>query len=294
MNALQPPFAPTQSSSADPDPGFADADAGAATVILALETSTEYCSVALLSVFAACTELPSFDAAQAPAGVRCWYRHIHTGAVSSTQLLPAVQALFEAAQLPLAACSAIAFGAGPGSFTGLRTATGVAQGLAFGLGVPVVPVGTLMACAEAAHAADAGAARVLAALDARMAQAYWASYEWDPAGAALGWRVLQTESLDAPQAIAAPAPPFTLAGNAAQAFGADLTLAVSAAAVAAQALPHALPVAILGWRAWRAGLTLPAALAAPLYVRDKVAQTIEERAAAKAQALAAAPADALR
>jgi len=225
--------------------------------------------------------LPPFGPDQVPPGVRAYYRHTHTGAVSSTQLLPAVQAVFEEAGLTLAACTAIAFGAGPGSFTGLRTATGVAQGLAFGLGVPVLPVPTLMACAEAARAADPYTECVLAALDARMDEAYWAVYAWQQSDVAAGWQTLQAESLDAPQAISAPARAFTLAGNAAQAFGTRLAAAAQAVALVGSALPHALPVAVLGWRAWRAGLSVPASQAAPLYVRDKVAQTTEERAAAK-------------
>ena len=294
MNAIKLNLAPIERPHANDN----TMTAGGPTVILALETSTEYCSVALLIVPAELAQLPSFGAnavqeggalsAELPAGLRAFYRHELTGAVSSTLLLPAVQALFARAGLPLSACTAIAFGAGPGSFTGLRTATGVAQGLAFALQVPVIPVGTLMACAEAARAADPELGCVLAALDARMDEAYWALFAVD-ADAAMGWRVLQSESLDAPQALAVliepllpPGQAFTLAGNAAAAFGERLSAAAQARALAALALPHALPVAVLGWRAWRAGLALPADQAAPLYVRDKVAQTTEERAAAKA------------
>ena len=294
MNVIQPSLAPVE----DPTAVASSTVAHAPTVILALETSTEYCSVALLIVPAELVCLPSLRPAveglppDLPAGVRVFCRHEHTGAVSSTLLLPAVQALFKQAGLALSACSAIAFGAGPGSFTGLRTATGVAQGLAFALQIPVVAVGTLMACAEAAHAADPDAACVLAALDARMDQVYWALFAAD-AETALGWRVLQSESLDAPQAVEAQVASrlssmpqaFTLAGNAAAAFGPRLSVAAQARTLAELALPHAVPVALLGWRAWRAGLALPAEQAAPLYVRDKVAQTTAEREAAKAQRL---------
>ena len=267
--------------------GAAHARAHGPAVVLALETSTEYCSVALLVVPSACTGLAPFGPTAVPPGVRVYLRHNRTGAVSSTQLLPDVQAVFAEAELPLAACSVVAFGAGPGAFTGLRTATGVAQGLAFGLGVPVVPVATLMACAEAARAVDPLADCVLAALDARMDEVYWALYEWQPTGP-LGWHALQGVALSAPQALAAPPRPYVLAGNAATAFGARLPAAAHAVHVADTALPHALPVAVLGWRAWRAGLALPAEQAAPLYVRDKVAQTTEERAAARAQTASAA------
>src|ERR1700748_776661 len=95
------------------------------TVLLALDTSTEFCSVALLS--------DDHVAGEAGSAPRLWVRHEQTGAGFSTRLLPAIRELFEEAGLALADCHAIAFGSGPGSFTGLRTATGVAQGLAFGV-----------------------------------------------------------------------------------------------------------------------------------------------------------------
>jgi tRNA threonylcarbamoyladenosine biosynthesis protein TsaB len=209
------------------------------TVLLALDTSTEFCSVALLSV----TTDPSGETSAEPC---VWVRHEQTGAVSSTRLLPAIRELFDEAGVSLADCDAIAFGSGPGSFTGLRTATGVAQGLAFGLNLPVVPVSTLLACAESARLRDPSATRVLAALDARMDEIYWADYAWDAAQGE--WRAVQTASLDAPERLVLPDEPFTLAGNAAAAFGARL----------------------------------PAVAAAPEYVRDKVAQTTAERTAEKA------------
>ncbi|NIF89391.1 tRNA (adenosine(37)-N6)-threonylcarbamoyltransferase complex dimerization subunit type 1 TsaB [Burkholderia sp. Cy-637] len=246
------------------------------TVLLAIDTSTEFCSVALIA---------ASDAAPASTAPRLWFRHDETGAVSSTRVLPAVRELLDEAGFTLADCAAIAFGAGPGSFTGLRTATGVAQGLAFGRGLPVVPIGTLAACAEHArlNALAAGAAaptRVLAALDARMDEAYWADYAWDEAAG--DWRTLQPAAPDAPGLLVAPAEPFTLAGNAAAAFGERLPLAALAAQVDGAALPHAVPVAQLALRAFRAGRVVPADQAAPEYVRNKVAQTTAERLAERA------------
>ncbi|MBV8261958.1 MAG: tRNA (adenosine(37)-N6)-threonylcarbamoyltransferase complex dimerization subunit type 1 TsaB, partial [Paraburkholderia sp.] len=227
------------------------------TVLLALDTSTEYCSVALLRVAAggaassASVTRACSTGLESGSEVSVWLRHEATGAVSSTRLLPAIGELFDEAGLTLADCDAIAFGAGPGSFTGLRTATGVAQGLAFGLDIPVVPVGTLLVCAESARLRDPAATRVLAALDARMDEAYWADYAWD---AATGdWRTLQAASLDAPERIVAPGEPFTLAGNAATAFGARLTAAAAARTIDGEALPHALPLAHVALRAYRAG-----------------------------------------
>ena len=99
--------------------------------ILALDTSTEYCSVALLH------------------GDAMALREERAGQRHSELLLPMIDLLLAGAGLPLASLDGIAFGAGPGSFTGLRIACGVAQGLALGAGVPVVPVGTLLALAHA-------------------------------------------------------------------------------------------------------------------------------------------------
>ena len=243
------------------------------TVLLALDTSTEFCSAALVSA--------SVDAAGQPtAEPRVWIRHEQTGAVSSTRLLPAIRELFAEAGLALADCDAIAFGSGPGSFTGLRTATGVAQGLAFGLNLPVVPIGTLLVCAESARLRDPSATRVLAALDARMDEIYWADYAWDDTQRE--WRTVQTASLDAPERLVLPDVPFTLAGNAAAAFGERLPAAAAARSIDGEALPHALPLAYAALRAFRAGRTVPADQAAPEYVRDKVAQTTAERMADKA------------
>jgi tRNA threonylcarbamoyladenosine biosynthesis protein TsaB len=249
------------------------------TVLLALDTSTEFCSVALLLADAG--PMPGAVAAHyANGSAHVWIRHEATGAVSSTRLLPAIRELFDDARLALSDCDAIAFGAGPGSFTGLRTATGAAQGLAFGLGVPVVPVGTLLVCAEAARLRDAEASRVLAVLDARMDEVYWADFAFE---AETGdWRTIHGASLDAPDALVLPDAPFTLAGNAAEAFGERLPALAAARRVDREALPHALPLALAGLRALRAGRTVPPDQAAPEYVRDKVAQTTAERLEARA------------
>jgi tRNA threonylcarbamoyladenosine biosynthesis protein TsaB len=243
------------------------------TVLLALDTSTEFCSVALLSAAAD-------TAGHARPEARTWVRHEKTGAVSSTRLLPAIRELFDEAGLTLAHCNAIAFGSGPGSFTGLRTATGAAQGLAFGLDLPVVPVSTLLVCAESARRRDPSATRVLAALDARMDEVYWADYAWDDVEG--DWRTVQTASLDTPERLVLPDEPFTLAGNAAAVFAARLPATAAARSVDHEALPHALPLAYAALRAFHAGRSVPADQAAPEYVRNKVAQTTAERAAEKA------------
>ena len=134
------------------------------------------------------------------------------GAQASATLIPLVQSLLAEAGLRLRELDAIAFGRGPGSFTGLRTACSVAQGLGFGAGVPLLPVDTLLAVAEEARHRF-GAQQVLAVLDARMEQVYSAAYDLRTQPAP----VVQPQ-LSAPGELVLP-PGFVLAGNAFQAYG---------------------------------------------------------------------------
>ena len=168
---------------------------------------------------------------------------------------------------------AIVFGRGPGSFTGLRTACSVAQGLAFGAGTPVLPVDTLLAIAEEARFA-AGFERVVAVLDARMDEVYWGAYVHEHGA----WRREGGIGLGRPESVAVPAG-WVLAGNAFDAYPARLP----ADAPRAQVLPTASALLRLAPAMLAAGLAVPAAGALPLYIRDKVAQTTAERAAARAE-----------
>ncbi|WP_354682348.1 tRNA (adenosine(37)-N6)-threonylcarbamoyltransferase complex dimerization subunit type 1 TsaB [Cupriavidus necator] len=236
--------------------------------ILAVETSTEWCSVAL-------------GRAVAGAGIECLVRHEHTGARSSARVLPAAGELLAEAGIALADCAAIAFGAGPGSFTGLRTACGVAQGLAFGAELPVVPVNTLMACAERVREAGLPAdTAVLVALDARMDEAYSSAFRWD--AAANEWVELTPMQVGAPETLALPESEFWLAGNASAVFGERLAGIARASRVLPEAMPHAQPMVAIALRALARGEAIDAEQAMPIYLRDKVAQTIAEREAAAA------------
>ena len=129
--------------------------------LLAFDTSTEAMSIAVAH------------------GAQLWQHTGAGGAQASSTLIPAIQALMAQAGLRLEQLDAIAFGRGPGSFTGLRTACSVAQGLAYGAKVPLLPVDTLLAVAEEARHAF-GAQQVVAALDARMEQVYAARYDFAP------------------------------------------------------------------------------------------------------------------
>ena len=193
------------------------------------------------------------------------------GARASSTLIPAIQDLLARAGLRLTDLDAIVFGRGPGSFTGLRTACSVAQGLAFGAGVPVLAVDTLVAVAEDAHQRE-GVQQVVAVLDARMDEVYSACY-----GRRAGqWRQQGETVLSPPEALSVP-PGWALAGNAFAAYGARLP----AAAARIEALPSAAALLRVAPMLIGAGQAGPAANATPLYIRDKVAQTTAERAAAR-------------
>lgn len=224
--------------------------------VLAIDTSTERASVAVMR------------------GAARWESEAPGGAAASATVLPAVLRILEQAGLRPAALDAIAFGRGPGSFTGLRTACSVAQGLAFGAGVPLLPVDTLMTLAEIARG-TVGATRVTALLDARMGEVYFAHYEWREGV----WERDGEPGLAAPERIPLRSG-WTLAGDVFDAMGADFL----PGAVRVPAHPHATALLDLA-PAWteRHG-TVPADAALPLYVRDKVARTTAERAAAAATA----------
>jgi len=194
------------------------------------------------------------------------------GAQASATLIPAIRSLLAQAGVTLAQLDAIVFGRGPGSFTGIRTACSVAQGLSFGSGVPVLPVDTLLAIAEAARV-DAGATDVTALLDARMDEVYWSRYVHD----GQVWRAARAIALAAPQDVEAP-PQGVLAGNVFGPYGERLPAGLRRI----EAKPTAGALIRLAPGLIAAGYAVPAAGATPLYIRDKVAQTTEERAAARA------------
>ncbi|MDD0839354.1 tRNA (adenosine(37)-N6)-threonylcarbamoyltransferase complex dimerization subunit type 1 TsaB [Curvibacter sp. HBC61] len=208
-------------------------------------------------------------------GEAVWAESAPGGAQSSATLIPALLALLQQANLRLDQLDAIVFGSGPGSFTGLRTACSVAQGLALGANLPVLPVSTLLAVAEEARHQH-GATRVLAALDARMDEVYHAAFEWT-GGADPAWQAPADFSLGAPESLQLPAG-WVLAGTAAQAYPGRVAGGDSALNV----LPTASALLRLAPALWRAGHAVRADEALPLYIRDKVAKTTLEREAEKA------------
>ena len=255
---------------------------------LALETSTDTLSLAVAR------------------GTQTWTHTSAGGALTSTHMIPQTLALLKEAGLALTDLQAVVFGRGPGAFTGLRTACSVAQGLAFGADLPVLPVDTLLAVAEEARAVNAltGATpvtRVLAVMDARMEQVYVAAYEFTPNIADTAreanqmhgtWRCVQEPELHSPESLHWPADwtndaaqtashVFIAAGNAWPVYAGRWPAALTAPQV--MALPTAAALLRLAPAAWAAGEAVPPEEALPLYIRDKVAQTTDERMLIKAQ-----------
>jgi tRNA threonylcarbamoyladenosine biosynthesis protein TsaB len=224
-------------------------------LILALETSTENGSCALWH-----------DGA-----VR--ERMCPPGRPHSETLLPLVRELMDEAGIGFARLDGIAFGAGPGAFTGLRIACGITQGLAVAAGKPVVPV-----CGLKALAAGSEAPRAIALLDARMNEVYGAAYVADGGG---DYRLEGAIVVSPPDSVPLPAGAGWVAvGNGAAAY-AGLAARLSRAGIplAGPAWPTAALVAGVGARTLARGAGIDPALAAPLYVRDKVAKTVAERLA---------------
>ena len=238
---------------------LAPSKTAAPPLVLALDTATERMAVALA----------------APGGP--WCVDAPGGAAASATLLPEVQRLLGAAGLMPAALDFIAYGRGPGAFTGLRTACAVAQGLGYGLNRPLLGIDSLMIVAEDARAQAAGREgfSVGVAMDARMEEAYAAAYRWQDGA----WQMLL-----APALYTLPALNAAWAGLALQALGGTAWLAFGSrlvpppgATLWPQEQGRAAALLRLAVQAAAAGEGVAAADALPLYLRDKVASTTAER-----------------
>jgi tRNA threonylcarbamoyladenosine biosynthesis protein TsaB len=242
--------------------------------LLAFDTSTDGMSIAV-----------SRDDGVA-AGL--WQQRGEGGAKASTNLVPGVLDLMRLSGMVLGELDAICFGCGPGSFTGLRTACSVAQGLAFGANVLVLPVNSLLAVAEDARytaLSTAESGQVTALLDARMDEIYTATFAFE-AGV---WTDLQPATLLKPEGVTLPHPragEAVAAGNAFAVYGERL-INLPTGAVRIHALPQATAMLRLAPQLLAAGKAVSAEHALPTYIRDKVAQTTAERAAIKAAQAAA-------
>ena len=218
------------------------------TTLLALDTATEACSVALLhdgQVLSHYEVIPRLHA---------------------QRLLPMIQTLLSEAGIALSAVDALAFGRGPGAFTGVRIAVGVVQGLAFALERPVLPVSTLATIAQRAYR-EQGTEQVAVAIDARMDEVYWGCYRAQQGEMQLAG----SEAVLPPEQVSLPR------GSEGQWFGAGTgwgygaRLAVQPSAREATLIPHALDLLTLAGFAWQRGEAVEADQAQPIYLRDNVA-----------------------
>lgn len=221
--------------------------------LLAFDTSTEWCTAALW-----------LDGEVRAASVQAGQTH-------SRILLPMVQGLLNEAGLTLAGLDGLAYGKGPGAFTGLRIACSVAQGLAMGADLPVLGVVTLEAMAE-----ETAGDRVVACLDARMGQIYGALLQ------RVGghWVALEGPALYRPEDAPLPAEGEWIGcGSAFAAYPEALGVRYRGRLVAtrAEVIPHARSIARLAAAAFERGEGLPAEAAEPYYLRDKVALKRSER-----------------
>ncbi|QOL14739.1 tRNA (adenosine(37)-N6)-threonylcarbamoyltransferase complex dimerization subunit type 1 TsaB [Dickeya dianthicola] len=223
------------------------------TRILALDTATEACSVALWndgeihSLFEVCPRE-------------------HT-----QRVLPMVQQLLAEHGTALSQLDALAFGRGPGSFTGVRIGIGIAQGLALGADLPLLGVSTLATLAQGAHRLT-GASRVLTAIDARMGEVYWASYERDERGS---WQGEASEAVLAPvqvQSLAASLNGgWATAGTGWQTYPDLLVHPDIVLNHTEMLLPQAQDMLPLAWRLWTSGGAVRVEQAEPRYLRNEVA-----------------------
>jgi tRNA threonylcarbamoyladenosine biosynthesis protein TsaB len=226
--------------------------------ILALDAATEACSVSLWC-----------DGAEIG-------RSSESGRSSAAQILSMIDECLAEAQLRLAALDAIAASIGPGAFTGVRISVAVAQGLAFGADLPVIPITTLEALAF--QILQTEGSRAMACLDARMGEVYWGCFAAD---AVQGLRASNAPAVSPPQNVVLPP------DGAYQGIGRGFSVYPGLAALPgmqldaafSQSLPQAREMARLGALRFALGGAVDPALLNPLYLRDKVALTIAERAA---------------
>ena len=229
--------------------------------LLAVDTSTDFCSVAAIR------------------GEALFARHERAGQRHAERILDMVDQVLVEARLEFAQIQGIAYGAGPGSFTGLRIAAGVTQGLALARGIGVVGIGTLLALAEEAAeeaAQEAAGSRIIACLDAHKGEVYHAAYR--RAGA--GWEEVSAPGVYRPEAVPlVPGENWIGCGDGFAAYRELLAarLGERVSAVRPEAAPTARAVLKLAMPRFAAGEAKDAAAAVPVYLRDKVALKTSER-----------------
>ncbi|EPF2930184.1 tRNA (adenosine(37)-N6)-threonylcarbamoyltransferase complex dimerization subunit type 1 TsaB [Vibrio navarrensis] len=221
--------------------------------ILAIDTATENCSVALL------------------VGEQVFSRSEVAPRDHTKKVLPMVDEVLQEAGLTLHDLDALAFGRGPGSFTGVRIGIGIAQGLAFGADLPMIGISTLAAMAQGSYRQN-GATHVATAIDARMNEVYWGRYQRQEDGR---WQNVDDECVIPPADLAAQLSPdaqtWTTAGTGWDAYSdalGALTISVEKGDIL---YPDAQDIVVLASHEWAAGNTVAVEESSPVYLRDNVA-----------------------
>jgi len=216
--------------------------------ILAIDTATEACSAALY-LEGSCTEVFEIIPRQ------------HT-----ERVLPMVDELLNSADLSLSRLDAIAFNSGPGSFTGVRVATSVTQGLAFSADLPVIPVSSLAALAQLAYRED-NQEKVLSAIDARMSEMYWGCYQLES-----GLMQLVDSEQVSPVTAVIKEGEWHCRGSGWDTFHTELqqSTQVNISSYATESFPHAQDIAVLAADLYKQGKLVTAEQAIPSYIRDEV------------------------
>ena len=235
--------------------------------ILAIETSTDACSVALTTHGETAVE------------------HSVAPQQHAKLLLPMIDRLMAKAELTPSALDAVAYGTGPGSFTGVRIAAAATQGIAFAANVPTVGVSSLHALAQSVWRLS-GATHVVAAIDARMAEVYWGAYAINDMNVmtnVLQDQICQPEQLplNALEGLSDKHDSWVCAGTGADAYQQSLKsrlLTDGVIAFSPNQTPHALDILSIAKPLVESGTVATAADAIPVYIRNKVALTEEERA----------------
>jgi len=225
--------------------------------LLAIDTATEACSAALW------------------VDDEVIFRYQVAPRQHGNLILPMLESLLAEGELTLKQLDGLAFGRGPGAFTGVRIATGVVQGVAYGADLPVVAVSTLATLAQRAYREHAER-RVLSAIDARMKEVYWGAYELSESGV---MRSLATEVVLAPERVQPPEGAWSGAGTGWGTYESQLSAPLEGRlnCVLGELLPHAQDVAALAVVDLKVGLGVSAEKALPVYLRDNVAQKPKPR-----------------
>ncbi|WP_165311880.1 tRNA (adenosine(37)-N6)-threonylcarbamoyltransferase complex dimerization subunit type 1 TsaB [Vibrio ziniensis] len=221
--------------------------------ILALDTATEQCSVALM------------------VGEKVYFRSEFAPRDHTKKILPMVDEVLKEAGLTLSDLDALAFGRGPGSFTGVRIGIGIAQGLAFGADLPMIGVSTLAAMAQGAYRLH-GTTHVASAIDARMSEVYWGRFERQEDGS---WNEVDAECVIPPAVLVEEVQKddntWAKVGTGWQAYAEDLANLSLTLTDTDMLYPDSQDIVYLAQFEWAKGNTTPVEESSPVYLRDTVA-----------------------